>query len=285
MGLSAIQGMSYIDAYISLPAGAPGKLELQRFFEERYGNRIHDLNLTWRLRLTDFDQLQDTAGLSRRFILGTEKQNADRIAFRDRVATQYYRVVDEALHAADPHLLNLGSRFVSILTAPGVIEIAGDYVDVVSVNSYQFTRMVGPTMSLFYGREGFLFGANPWDDLGQVYRLTGKPIMITEYSFRAVVPDGPPSDQPPGYLTFETQQQRADHYSHYMNELYDRPYVIGAHWFEYCDQPATGRGGDGENNNFGTVNVRDEVYVELTDAMQAMNHAVRVREGPHPVRR
>ena len=29
----------------------------------------------------------------------------------------------------------------------------------------------------------------------------------------------------------------------------------------------------------GIVNIEDEIYVELTDAMRAMNNAVRVREG------
>jgi hypothetical protein len=64
-----------------------------------------------------------------------------------------------------------------------------------------------------------------------------------------------------------------------MNVVYDLPHVVGSHWFQHCDQPATGRSGDGENNNYGVVNVDDEVYTELTDAMRAMHNAVRVREG------
>jgi agarase len=276
--------MSYLDAYISLPAGAPGKLELQGFFEERYEGEIGAFNQIWGQSLNSFDQLQEITEFNRlvlfgMFLLETKKQKEDRIAFRDRVATRYYSVVHNSIRAVDPAMLILGTRFVSIFTAPDVIAVAGPYVDVVSVNSYQFVKEAAPVMGLFFGREGFLFSENPWKDLGQVYQLTGKPVMITEYSYRAVVPEGPPSNHPPGYPTFATQQERADYYSHYMNELYDLPYVVGAHWFEHCDQPATGRRGDGENNNFGVVNVEDEVYPELTNAMRAMNNAVRVREG------
>jgi hypothetical protein len=46
--------------------------------------------------------------------------------------------------------------------------------------------------------------------------------------------------------------------------------VVGYHWFEHADQPAQGRF-DGENSNFGTVTIEDDVYQELTQAMTAVN--------------
>jgi hypothetical protein len=46
--------------------------------------------------------------------------------------------------------------------------------------------------------------------------------------------------------------------------------VVGYRWFEYADQPAAGRF-DGENSNFGTVTIEDEVYEELTQAMTSVN--------------
>ena len=42
------------------------------------------------------------------------------------------------------------------------------------------------------------------------------------------------------------------------------------HWFEHADQPAEGRF-DGENSNFGTVSIDDEVYEELTQTMTSVN--------------
>jgi hypothetical protein len=48
--------------------------------------------------------------------------------------------------------------------------------------------------------------------------------------------------------------------------------VVGYHWFEHADQPAEGRF-DGENSNFGTVTIEDNVYAELTEAMTRLNAA------------
>ncbi|UCF39498.1 MAG: hypothetical protein JSU96_13690, partial [Acidobacteriota bacterium] len=42
---------------------------------------------------------------------------------------------------------------------------------------------------------------------------------------------------------------------------------IGAHWFQWVDQPSTGRY-DGENYNIGLVDVTDRPYEELTEALK-----------------
>jgi agarase len=49
-----------------------------------------------------------------------------------------------------------------------------------------------------------------------------------------------------------------------------KPALVGYHWFEHADQPAEGRF-DGENSNFGTVTIEDNVYEELTQAMASVN--------------
>ena len=43
--------------------------------------------------------------------------------------------------------------------------------------------------------------------------------------------------------------------------------MIGTHWFQWLDQPATGRN-DGENYNIGFVDVTDQPYAELVDGRQ-----------------
>jgi hypothetical protein len=40
---------------------------------------------------------------------------------------------------------------------------------------------------------------------------------------------------------------------------------VGTHWFQWLDQPATGRS-DGENYNIGFVDVTDRPYAELVAA-------------------
>ena len=52
-----------------------------------------------------------------------------------------------------------------------------------------------------------------------------------------------------------------------MNE----PYIVGAHWFRYADEPTHGRSSDGEDFNFGMVDIHNQPYVKLVDAMQRAN--------------
>ena len=46
--------------------------------------------------------------------------------------------------------------------------------------------------------------------------------------------------------------------------------MVGDEWFEYVDEPEGGRF-DGENNNFGLVNVEDQPYQPLVDQMAVMH--------------
>jgi hypothetical protein len=46
------------------------------------------------------------------------------------------------------------------------------------------------------------------------------------------------------------------------------PAFIGTGWFQWVDEPSTGRS-DGENYNIGFVDVTDRPYRELVDAVKA----------------
>jgi hypothetical protein len=63
----------------------------------------------------------------------------------------------------------------------------------------------------------------------------------------------------------ENQRQRAEAYKTYVRSALANPSIVGAHWFEYADQPTTGRG-DGENYQIGFVDVCDTPYVETIQA-------------------
>jgi hypothetical protein len=61
------------------------------------------------------------------------------------------------------------------------------------------------------------------------------------------------------------QAQRAVAYRYYVENAFAMPALIGAHWFQWADEPNTGRG-DGENYNIGFIDVTDRPYQELIDA-------------------
>jgi len=57
------------------------------------------------------------------------------------------------------------------------------------------------------------------------------------------------------------------------------PGLIGTHWFQWADQPGTGRF-DGENYNIGLVDVTDRPYQELISALKATHDRLyRVHSG------
>ncbi len=75
------------------------------------------------------------------------------------------------------------------------------------------------------------------------------------------------------YAVFADQAARADAATAYLAPLYeDAPWVVGDEWFEYVDEPAGGRF-DGENDNFGVVDVEDQPYDALVARLQVL-HAI-----------
>ena len=46
------------------------------------------------------------------------------------------------------------------------------------------------------------------------------------------------------------------------------PYIIGADWFQWCDEPPAGRSSDGEDVNFGIVDVHDKPYTLLVNSIR-----------------
>ena len=49
------------------------------------------------------------------------------------------------------------------------------------------------------------------------------------------------------------------------------PALVGCHWFQYVDEPLTGRAYDGENYNIGFLTVTDTPYPELVAAARAIH--------------
>jgi hypothetical protein len=268
-GRSVLQVGTYVDAYLTLPPGAPGKLELQAFFEERYGE-ITAFNAAWSLDLASFDDIQQLTFFEDDAAYCNEAgRRADRQAFVARVAARYYERVHATVRAAFPDVLILGSRLLAVYTAPAIYAAAAPFVDVISINDYDWDEE-GRGLFRSEGEPyGYLFLDDPVSDLETVFDLTGRPIMITEWTFRTPTPDVPVLF-PPFIPTVETQAERADRYEGFMQELLSRPYMVGSHWFKYHDQPATGRG-DGENSLFGVVDIEDTPYPELTERMTAVN--------------
>ncbi len=184
--------------------------------------------------------------LQRRFKAGLAAGDspAARKALVHAAFTQYLQVVNAAVKRHDPHHLNLGIRFGG--TPPDdVIALARGF-DVYSMNKYRWTP--------------------PKEFIDRVYAIQKLPILIGE--FHAGVPE---RGMAPGLVQVLNQQERGVAYSYYVENAAAHPAIVGTHWYQWIDQPVTGRR-DGENYNIGWIDVTDRPYPELVAAAKA-SHA------------
>jgi hypothetical protein len=228
-----------LDMYMALPAGAPGRQHAVHFLRHRYADDIGRLNRAWQASAEDFDRISLPSQ--------TEAHQADSDEFLGMVAERYFRVCADAILSADPAHLYLGARFAG--KVPDPVIRGARVADVVSVNIYSF---------------------DPRPLVEHVARLTGKPVLITEFAFRAE-DSGLPNTRGAGPKV-PNQEARAKAYADYVTRLESLPEAVGYHWFEWSDEPKEGRF-DGENSNYGFVNIGDDVYEGFAQAAKAANAA------------
>lgn len=174
---------------------------------------------------------------------------ADYGAWLTRYAGQYFRVVHEAIQRHDPHHLFLGGRFAA--STPEAIAACAKYCDVVSFNVYADLP-----------QHGF--------DAPLMARLD-RPVLISEFHFGS-------DDRGPfgkGVASVWNEAQRGPAYTKFVDAAAANPDIVGAHWFDYVDQPVTGRLLDGENSHIGLVGVTDIPFHGFVDAVRAANTQLR----------
>ena len=172
-----------------------------------------------------------------------EASRADCAAFMTALGERYFSVVSAAMKKCAPKQLYLGCRFA--IRPKEVVAVAAKYCDVVSFNIY--ADIVDP---------------EKWKSINDL----GKPVVIGEFHFGA-------TDRGmfhPGLRPTANQAERAKAYANYVRSAAAMPAMVGCHWFQYVDEPLTGRF-DGENYNIGLVSVTDTPYPELRDAARAVN--------------
>jgi len=199
-------------------------------------------------------------------VRGSEAKEARGI-FAGIVAEEYFSVITGFIRKYDPNHLILGVRFAG--SAPdGVAAACGKYCDVVSFNYY--CKNMNVNKQLF-------------DNL---YFLAKKPIMITEFSYRAMENRSGEKNTKGADVTVKTQEDRKIGFEKYVTQMMEFPYLVGYHWFMYFDQSPQGRSFDGENSNYGIVDIYDKEYEILTAGMKKMNaEADKVHkksEAPYP---
>ena len=170
-------------------------------------------------------------------------------AFAQRVSTEYFKITSELVRKHDPNHLVLGVRYRGYVI-PEVVRGQAGYTDVVSINYYVGdARLDRELFEYLHTASG------------------GQPVMIGEYSFHAL--DGRSGNRNTfGFVAqVGDQQARAEGYEQMTRRLASVPFIVGADWFQWNDEPASGRRMDGEDVNFGIVDVDDHEYENLTAAI------------------
>ena len=171
----------------------------------------------------------------------------DLTTFYTKAAETYFRTVRDAIKAVAPQQLYLGCRFAWVNDFAA--KAAAPYCDVVSYNLYYRTI----PCEKFCGKNGI-----------------GKPIIIGEFHFGAL-------DRGmfhTGLVPAKNQNERAASYIHYLENVADCPSFVGCHWFQYVDEPLTGRWFDGENYNIGFVDITDTPYPEMIKAAKKVHGGI-----------
>ena len=240
----------YALAINTLGAGpeSPAKSAFVAYLAETY-HKPEQLEQAWGIRLASWDALRDAGLALPPSTLGNPVVIRDLAAFSRRFADAYFRAVAEALHRYDPDHLYLGSRFA--WQTNEAVEACARWCDVVSFNRYIRTIADDP------------------DEWARFHEL-GKPALIGEFHFGSV-------DRGlfwEGIIGAGSESERGHAYARYLRAVTDNPDFVGAHWFQYVDEPLTGRTLDGENAHIGFVTVADLPYEGLVSAARTANLAV-----------
>ena len=233
----SVEGGRYGLAYGALdsPADQPAKKAFLAQITAKYGT-VGKLNAAWGTSLTGWDDLSAPYKASQ---TPNDAQKADMADFVHAFALRYFTTVRDTLRKYDTNHLYLGCRLANY--TPEVVRASAEVCDVVSFNIYQ--PRLDPKAWAFT-------------------QALNKPCLIGEFHFGAL-------DRGlfhPGLVSTPDQAARAAMFQDYIRSVTDNPAFVGAHWFQYVDEPLTGRTLDGENYNIGFVTVTDTPYPEMVRA-------------------
>jgi len=176
-------------------------------------------------KLREFLAAGDTPARRREFVIGAY--------------AKYLETVCGAIRKYDPNHLILGTRFGGT-PSEAVLKLAHIF-DVCSINVYEY---------------------EPTKQIERTYRITGRPVMVTEYHIGV-----PENGLGAGLVQAKDQTERGNAYRYFVEQAASLDGFVGDWWFTWADEPVMGRM-DGENYNIGFVDSTGRAYKELTTAVQ-----------------
>jgi hypothetical protein len=236
--------MTLVDDILRSPDTQAAKREFARDLEKKYST-IDGLNTAWGTGYADWVAL-----LASTTVPDSSGYRSDAQVFFRKNVDQYFRLAHDAVKKVAPNRLYLGVRFISTdAVRRDLYEACQKHCDILSVNIYAHSAANFPTPAV-----GF----------------PDMPVMVTEFQFGLLQR---------GMFSASlcqagvTPEDRGLAYTRFVQGVLTHPNMVGAHYFQYRDQPLTGRG-DGERYQIGFVDGTDTPYPEMTRAARAIGETM-----------
>lgn len=203
---------------------------------------IEALNTAWGSEYASWDALRDARQLLP--VKNAAARSEDLGAFGLKFADKYFSTVRDAVKSVAPNNLYLGCRFHGHIDLP-LVQLAAKYADVVSYNVYE----------------------EPDGRLNRFITPVDRPFLVGEFGI------GSDPGQTPfrGTVLSEDPNKRVEQMEKWVRKAAVHPLVVGGHYFQFRDQPITGRG-DGEAVLRGFVNTADTPHFELVQANRRLGY-------------
>ncbi|EJZ56905.1 Beta-galactosidase [Pseudomonas fluorescens R124] len=229
---------------LKMTTDVPAKRAFLKQLRDKYRNQ-EGLSKAWGIDLPAWELMEDPGFVPPMPNPEHPEIENDFKYFQKVFADTYFKTISDSLKWHAPNQLLLGGRFAT--STPEAVASCAQYCDVLSFNMYTLKP-----------QDGYDFAA---------LRALDKPVLITEFNFGS-------ADRGPfwgGVTQLAREEDRGPAYANFLKQALNEPSIVGVHWFQYLDQPATGRLLDGENGHFGLVGITDLPYQGFVEAVRKTN--------------
>ena len=241
-------------AMLGLGAAVPAKTALvDQALASLYHGDLGALAAAWKIKASSVNDA---------YAASPAVPAADVESLRRYFATNYYRTIYQTVKSIDPNHLFLGWWIVPNWW----------------INDEDWRMQAANTDVV-----GFDYYVPKFLDayLDKLIQDAGKPVLIGEFSFPGAYGGwrGFDTTQYSGNMTL-SDSESGDRYTQWITDASAYPNVVGASWFEYRDEPITGRGPGngsalviGEHAAFGLVDTTDQPKWDLIEKVLLANQA------------
>lgn len=235
-------GLAY--GTLRLTTDVPAKRAFLKQLRDKYRNQ-EGLSKAWGIELSAWELMEDPGFEAPLPNPEHPEIERDYQYFQQVFAQTYFKTISDALKWHAPNHLLLGGRYA--VSTPEAVKACSEFCDVLSFNFYTLKP-----------EDGY--------DFARLAELD-KPVLVSEFQF------GSRDRGPfwPGPVEVAREEDRGPAYAAFLKAALAQPMIVGVHWFQYLDQPASGRLLDGENGHLGLVAITDVAYPGFVESVRKSN--------------